>query len=171
MLTMKINYITVIIFLLLFASCQSRTDSLTLKQEQEISEALARVATDFLASWEPPFYPERALSLFTQTEDFCLIIDGLLIDSYSKWAEGVPNFMADDKYFFSSYTHNIKDIKTVLLGRDAGVVTMIYVWESVTKEGVHRRTNGASTLTCRLEESGWKIIHYHGSHGDDQIIE
>jgi len=167
---MRINFIILILSLLLFSNCQSRKDILTKNQEQEITDTLKVIATGFLRSWEPPFHPERALQLFTQTEDFCLIIDGFLIDNYSKWAEGVPNFMADDHYFFSSYKHEIKDIKSVVLNKDAGVVTIIYIWDSITTEGVHRITDGAITLTCRREENGWKIIHYHGSHGDDQII-
>jgi len=76
-----------------------------------------------------------------------------------------------DDYFFSSYKHEVKDIKTLVLSSDAGVATIIYIWDSITKEGVHRRTNGAATLTCRLEENGWKIVQYHGSHGEDLIVE
>ena len=168
---MKINFIAVIISLLLLSNCQSRKDMLTKDQEQEITDTLKSIATGFLSSWEPPFYPERALKLFTQTEDFCLIIDGFLIDNYSKWAEGVPNFMADDVNNFNSYKHEIKEIKTVVLNKNAGVVTIIYIWDSITKEGIRRKTDGAFSLTCRCEENGWRIIHYHGSHGDDQIVE
>jgi len=168
---MRINFITLILSLLLFSNCQSRKDTLTKNQELEITDTLEIIATGFLRSWEPPFNPKRALQLFTQTEDFCLIIDGFLIENYSKWAEGVPNFMADDNSFFSSYKHEIKNIKSVVINKDAGVVTIIYIWDSITTEGVHRITDGAITLTCRREENGWKIIHYHGSHGEDQVIE
>ena len=76
---MRINFIIVILSLFLFANCQSREDVLTKDQEQEIADTLKTIAVGFLRSWEPPFYPERALQLFTQTEDFCLIIDGFLI--------------------------------------------------------------------------------------------
>lgn len=168
---MRLNFIPVILALLIFSNCHNRKDVLTKNQEQGISDTLKTIATGFLKSWEPPFYPEQALKLFTQTEDFSLIIDGSWIDSYSEWAEGVPNYMADDKSFFNSYKHEIKDIKTVVLNRDAGVVTIIYIWDSITTEGVYRKTDGAITLTCRREENGWRIVHYHGSHGDDQIIE
>ena len=131
---MKINFIAVIISLLLLSNCQSRKDMLTKDQEQEITDTLKSIATGFLCSWEPPFYPERALKLFTQTEDFCLIIDGFLIENYNKWAEGVPNFMADDYSYFSSYKHEIKEIKTVVLNKNAGVVTIIYIWDSIQRK-------------------------------------
>lgn len=32
------------------------------------------------------------------------------------------------------------------------------------------RSPGAVTLTCREEENDWKIVHYHGSHGDPEIV-
>ncbi len=93
------------------------------------------------------------------------------IGEYAEWAEGVPDFMSDDSYFFKSYKHEIKDIKTVVLSPDAGVVTIIYIWDSVSSEDVHARTNGAITLTCRREDDGWKIVHYHGSHDDEKVME
>jgi len=139
--------------------------------EQPIADTLGRMAVDFLRSWEPPFHPEKALDLFTRSGDFCLIIDGLPIETYEEWAKGVPNFMADDKYFFSSYQHEIKELKTVVLNENAGVVTIIYVWDSVTRDGVHRETQGAITLSCRREKEGWKIVHYYGSHGEDRTLE
>ena len=139
--------------------------------KQAIADTLGRMAVDFLRSWEPPFHPDKTLGLFTRSEDFCLIIDGLPIETYEEWARGVPNFMADDQNFFTTYKHEIKDLKTVVLSENAGVVTIIYDWDSVTREGVHRKTEGAITLSCRRESEGWRIVHYHGSHGEDQVLE
>lgn len=151
---------------LILASCRSNVAELGPELESQIKDSLETIAVDFLRSWEPPFYPEKALGLFTQSEDFFLIIDGLPIGEYAEWAEGVPNFMSDDNYFFKSYTHEIKDIRTVVLSPDVGVVTLIYVWHSITKDDVRASTDGASTLTCRRENEGWKIVHYHGSHNE-----
>jgi hypothetical protein len=131
---------------------------------------LETIAKDFLKSWEPPFNPEGAVALFTQSDDFHLIIDGYEISDYESWARNVPNFMADDNYFFKSYTHEIKYIQTVVFSAKSGVVTIVYIWDSISKEGVHERTPGAITLACREEENDWKIVHYHGSHDDPQII-
>jgi len=156
--------------MLLFASCQRSAAELSNELEIEIKDSLENIALDFLRSWEPPFYPEKALKLFTQSDDFCLIIDGLPIMEYSEWAEGVPNFMSDDAYFFKSYKHDIKAIRAVVLSPDVGVVTIIYTWDSVSTEDVHTLTDGAITLTCKREDDGWKIVQYHGSHDNESIV-
>ena len=103
---------------------------------------------EFLKSWEPPFDPDGAVALFTQGADFHLIIDGMEISNYEDWAKNVPNFMSDDNYFFESYKHEIKNIETVVLSPKSGVVTIVYIWDSVSKQGIHERTPGAITLTC-----------------------
>lgn len=168
---MKFYLIVPLAASLLFFSCQQRETVLSEELKTEITGTLKAIAVEFLRSWEPPFYPEKALKLFTQSDDFCLIIDGLPIKEYAEWAKGVPNFMSDDDYFFKSYKHDIKDIRTVVLSPDVGVVTIIYVWDSVTTEDVQTNTDGAITLTCRKEDEGWKIVHYHGSHNTGKVIE
>jgi hypothetical protein len=137
----------------------------------EVSEALEHVVLSFLHSWEPPFYPDSALALFTQSEDFSLVIDGWYEDSYEDWAAGVPDYMSDDAYFFTSYKHEIQEIRTVPLSPESGVVTIVYVWDHVDREGVRGRTDGRATLACRKEDAGWKIVHYHGSHNELPSVE
>ena len=125
---------------------------------------------EFLKSWEPPFDPDGAVALFTQGADFHLIIDGMEISNYEDWAKNVPNFMSDDNYFFESYKHEINNIETVVLSPKSGVVTIVYIWDSVSKQGIHERTPGAITLTCREEENVWRIVHYHGSHDEPEVV-
>jgi len=160
------------IFLMLGGCNQSvLKDQTKVSGEQEaIKKILETIATDFLKSWEPPFNPEGAISLFTKSEDFHLIIDGYEISDYEDWASSVPNFMSDDNYFFNSYTHEIKNMETVVLSPKSGVVTIVYIWDSISKEGVHNRTPGAATLTCREEGNDWKIVHYHGSHDEPMEV-
>ena len=59
----------------------------------------------------------------------------------------------DDNYFFESDKHEIKNIETVVQSRKSGVVTIVYIWDSVSKQGIHERTPGVITLTCREEEN------------------
>jgi len=125
---------------------------------------LETIATEFLKSWEPPYNPEKALSLFTQNDDFQLISDGHETDDYKDWAYLVPKWMAYDKNNYSSYFHEIKSIETVVLSSKSGVVTIVYNWDSITNKGVHALLIGAITFTCREESGVWKIVHYHGSH-------
>ena len=141
------------------------------KIDKEVSDSLKTLAISFLRSWEPPFNPDKAVSLFTKTEDFYLVIDGFETESYNEWEEGVPNYMADDDSFFKSYKHEIKDIRTVVLSPKSGVVTITYIWDNISnKDDTHKRVDGAITLTCRQEKDVWKIVHYHGSHGDENIV-
>ncbi len=168
---MKFLLLIPLAVVLLFTACQKSATVLSEELKTEVSDTLEAIAVEFLRSWEPPFHPDKALELFTQSEDFCLIIDGLPIKEYTEWAKGVPNFMSDDDYFFKSYTHDIKDVRTVVLSPDAGVVTIIYVWDSISNDEVHANTDGAITLTCRRENEGWKIVHYHGSHDTEKVIE
>jgi hypothetical protein len=169
---MRILFNLIIAILICLSSCQSTDESLSIEKQEHISNTLKTLAIDFLSSWEPPFNPDKALMLFTQSEDFHLVIDGLITTTFKEWKDGVPNYMADDDYFFKSYKHEIKDIRTVVLSPNSGVVTIIYIWDSISrKDGIHKRVDGAFTLACRKEKVGWKIVHYHGSHGDERIVE
>lgn len=158
--------------LICLSSCQNANESFNTDLQEQVSDSLEKLATDFLESWEPPFYPDKALNLFTQSNDFYLVIDGIKLETFKEWKDGVPNFMADDDYFFKSYKHEIQDIRTVVLSSESGVVTITYIWDNISrKDNIHKRIDGAATLICRLEEAGWKIVHYHGSHGEEEIIE
>jgi ketosteroid isomerase-like protein len=162
-------------FPVLFAGCMKYEAAAEGEMTEEIkagvSENLERTVLAFLRSWEPPFYPDSALALFTRTTDFSLAIDGWNTDSYEDWAAGIPNYMSDDATFFTSYKHEVKEIRTVPLAPDAGVVTIVYVWDRIDRDGIHERTDGVATMACRKEAGGWKIVHYHGSHGEDHPAE
>ena len=139
--------------------------------QESITSKLESIALTFLKSWEPPYDPDAALALFTQREDFHLVISGgYTADNYMEWTEAVPRSMAHEVEFYNSYKHEVKYIETVVLSPQSGVVTIVYIWDSISKEGVHERTPGAITLTCRKENEVWKIVHYHGSHDDPEII-
>jgi len=168
-------HLYIFILAVLVAGCMNNTetdeDSLTEEMRAEVSEALENVVLSFLRSWEPPFYPDSALAIFTKTEDFSLVIDGYYIGSYKEWAEGVPNFMSDDDFYFTSYKHEVQEIRTVPFSPESGVVTIVYVWDHVDRDGIHGRTDGRATVACRKEPDGWKIVHYHGSHHEMPEVE
>jgi hypothetical protein len=139
--------------------------------QELIKSKLEGIALDFLKSWEPPYDPDAALELFTQKEDFHVVIGGgYTCDNYLDWTEAVPRSMYHEEQFYDSYTHEIRYMETVVLSPKAGVVTIVYIWDSISKEGLHERTPGSFTITCRKEIDGWKIVHYHGSHDDPEVI-
>jgi hypothetical protein len=150
---------------------EQNVDEVPVVLQESIKSKLESIALTFLRSWEPPYDPDAALALFTQREDFHLVISGdYTADNYLEWTEAVPRSMAHEVEFYNSYKHEVKYIETVVLSPQSGVVTIIYIWDSISKEGVHERTPGAITLTCRKENEAWKIVHYHGSHGEPEVI-
>ncbi|MCF8364502.1 MAG: nuclear transport factor 2 family protein [Bacteroidales bacterium] len=169
---MKVLFYQIIAILVCLSSCQTTDKNFDNDAQEQISDSLKTVAIHFLRSWEPPFNPDKAINLFTQSKDFHLVIDGFTTKTFEEWKDGVPNYMADDDSFFKSYKHEIKDIRTVVLSPESGVVTITYIWDNISsKDDTHKRVDGAITLTCRQEKDGWKIVHYHGSHGDERIVE
>ena len=160
---------------ILCAGCRSHEHSaaepMSVETAAQVSMDMEQVVLKFLHSWEPPFYPDSALACFTQTEDFSLVIDGWYTGSYREWAEGVPNFMSDDAYYFTAYKHEVQEILAVPFSPEAGVVTIVYVWDHVDREGIHGRTDGRATMACRKEADGWKIVHYHGSHHEMPTVD
>ena len=173
--TFSFAILLMITLVLLFTGCQHQEKKgavrMTDETRAEVSMALEQVVLKFLYSWEPPYYPDSALALFTQTEDFSLVIDGWYTGSYEEWAAGVPNYMSDDAFYFTSYKHEVQEFNTVPLSPESGVVTIVYIWDHVNRDGIHGRTDGRATLACRKEAGGWKIVHYHGSHHEMPPLE
>ena len=160
-------------FVLIGCDDQAEQDTaeVPIELQESIKAKLEGIALDFLKSWEPPYDPDVALTLFTQREDFHLVIGGgYTCDNYVEWTEAVPRSMSHEQEFYDSYTHEVKYVETVVLSPQSGVVTIVYIWDSVSKEGIHERTPGAITLTCRKENGVWKIVHYHGSHDEPEVI-
>ncbi|MDH5487916.1 MAG: nuclear transport factor 2 family protein [Gammaproteobacteria bacterium] len=66
--------------------------------------------------------------------------------------------------FFSSISnmnYEIRDLKIDVFG-DIGIVTY-YPYVSFVKDGEKREVNGRQTLVFLKTESGWKIVHEHGT--------
>jgi hypothetical protein len=153
------------------SQAEQEPEEVPVELRESISSKLESIALDFLRSWEPPYDPDAALALFTQKEDFHLVISGgYTCDNYRDWIQAVHSSMHHEKEFYNSYKHEVKYIETVVLSPQSGVVTIVYIWDSISKEDVHERTPGAISLTCRKENEEWKIVHYHGSHSESELI-
>jgi len=172
---MKANFFLCFFIPLVLIGCDSPVKQdiaeLPVALQDSITIKLESIALNFLKSWEPPYDPDAALSLFTQREDFHLVISaGYTCDNYMEWIDAVHSSMHHEKEFYNSYKHEVKYIETVVLSPKSGVVTIVYIWDSISKDDVHERTPGAITLTCRKENEAWKIVHYHGSHAESEVI-
>jgi hypothetical protein len=171
---MKTKLYLSLLALILFYGCKQPFPNEKVENNNEIEAikiTLENMALGFLKSWEPPYDPDAALALFTQEEDFHLVIGGgYLCDNYNEWTDAVPRSMSHEEDSYNSYKHEVRYIKTVVLSPMSGVVTIVYIWDSISKEGVHERTPGAITMTFRRERNEWKIVHYHGSHDEPEVV-
>ena len=172
---MKSTFLYCVCLSIVLSGCDTHMNQeaaeVSVELQESITSKLERLALDFLRSWEPPYDPDAALALFTQKEDFHVVIGGgYTCDNYLEWTEAVPSSMAHEVEFYDSYKHEVKYIETVVLSPQSGVLTIVYIWDSISKEGVHERTPGAFTITCRKENEAWKIVHYHGSHDEPEVI-
>jgi hypothetical protein len=172
---MKPSFFVCLCFYAVLSGCENQAKhdftEVPVALQESITMKLESIAQEFLKSWEPPYDPDAALALFTQKEDFHLVIGGgYTCDNYMDWTEAVPSSMSHEKEYYDSYKHEVRYIESVVLSRQSGVVTIVYIWDSISKEGIHERTPGAITLACRKEKDDWKIVHYHGSHDDPEII-
>lgn len=170
---LKVTFISVFILIVLLQCSNAKDENFNQQKNSNLalSDSLKNVALDFLKSWEPPFDSKKALDRFSNSSDFVLIIDGIYKAEYNDWASNIDDYMEYDRTHYKMYKHNIKDIRTVLLSPAAGVVTIVYVWEYVQNDGKHYKTNGAITFVCRIENEKWKIVHYHGSHDNEILID
>jgi hypothetical protein len=96
----------VFITLLLF-SCDQKSEMTPEKFDVAISDSLRAIATNFPKSWEASFDEESSLKPFTKTSDFTLIIDGIYIPDYERWAEVTANSRQYERENYLSYHHNI----------------------------------------------------------------
>lgn len=71
--------------------------------------------------------------------------------------------MSEAAFFGSvaNMNYDIKDLKIDVFG-DIGIVTY-YPYVSFVKDGAEREVNGRQTLIFLKTESGWKIVHEHGT--------
>ena len=170
---LKVALISVFILAFLLQCSNAKDENFNLQNNSNLalSDSLKNVALDFLKSWEPPFDSKMALDLFSNSSDFVLVIDGMYNNKYEDWASNIDNYMEHDRIHYKLYKHIIKDVRTVLLSPTVGVVTIVYVWEYVQNDGKHYKADGAITFVCRIENEKWKIVHYHGSHDNEILID
>ena len=170
---LKFSLICVFILIFLLQCSNAKDESFNKHNNSDLalSDSLKNVALAFLKSWEPPFDSKKALDPFSNSSDFVLIIDGIYINKYEDWASNIDNYIEHDRTHYKMYKHIIKDARTVLLSPTAGVVTIVYVWEYVQNDGKHYKADAAITFVCRIEKEEWKIVHYHGSHDNEILID
>ena len=165
---MKYFNLIIVVFLL---SCNQSSENSVKQYDSAVSDTLKNIAINYLKSWEPPFDPEGSLKPFSKTSDFVLISDAIYVPDYESWKEATFISMHHEHEEHSSYKHDIEEIRCIILSENSGVISVVYTWNGTKKDGSQYFTKGAITMVFRKEDKNWKIVHYHGSHGDDQLKE
>jgi len=156
--------------LIITGSCKNPQVGLSDKTRQHIKETLEQLAVDNLKAWEPPFYEEKFLDFFTRSEDFSFAVDGFHITNYKDWAGVVYESMDHDRKNYKEYVDDIKHIKTEVIDKDYGFVTVDYTWDYTTLDDVSHTVKSVVTMLFRNENGQWKIVNTHCSHGEAQIV-
>ena len=166
----KTLFVTILLFISLFSKQYCQDDKKSFDQAK-IKEKLEKIAVDNLKSWEPPFYEEEMLKPFAHEKDLSVIIDGFPIKGYEQWKKIVYESMQEDRNReFKKYQDVVKELQTSVMSENSGAVTVIYVWDYITKENVHHKIDSAVTLVFKKIKGQWKIIQFHCSHGRDRIV-
>ena len=165
------QHLIFILITFILLSCERTTEKSFDKKNISVSDSLENIAIKYLKSWEPPFDPNGSLKLFSETKDFSLISDGFYIPNIEKWKIVTFNSMEHEDEEHLNYSHEIEEIRSTILDENSGVISVIYTWHGTKKDSSQYFNKGAITLVCRKEDDNWKIVHYHGSHQDDKLVE
>lgn len=157
-------------FYLIF--CSSENNYVTIQNKEKISSRLKTIALENLKNWEPPFYENKFLKTFTQSEDLLIVIDDFTIKNYDKWKSIVFESMNEDRnQQYKLYKHIIDEVNVAVLSTSSGVVTTAYTWEYITKENLHFNVKANATLVFREHEGHWEIVQFIVSHQKEKQIE
>ena len=137
----------------------------------KIKTTIEKIALDNLKDWEPPFHEDKFLQDFTHSDDFKFTVDGFHINDFEKWKSIVYESMEFDRVNHKHYKHKIKEIQTIVLSKNSGIVTINYIWDYITNDDLHYNTPATVTSVYRFENNGWKILNSHVSHGEKRLLE
>ncbi|MBK8944068.1 MAG: nuclear transport factor 2 family protein [Ignavibacteriae bacterium] len=167
------RYLILVVITFILLSCERTSENSIKEYNFAVSDSLKNIAINYLKSWEPPFDPKGSLKLFSKTNDFTLISDGFYVPSFNKWEEVTFGSMQHEAEEHLNYKHEIEEIRCTILSENSGVVSVLYKWYGTKKDKNKSQyfNKGAITIVCRREGKNWKIVHYHGSHQDDQLVE
>lgn len=127
---------------------------LTPQEEQALADTLELQARNLLATWSE-LEPEPYLQLFS--EDLQFYFQGWI--DREEFEKRVPEIM--DGY--SEYSTEIRDPKIEVLGRDAGVASLIYRAQPVDTAGESHEFEAVFTLVYERRDGRWKVVQVHES--------
>jgi ketosteroid isomerase-like protein len=147
------------------ASCQ-RTSNFS----PEGHKALSSLVDEYMAAWEPQRISEKGMQeiserIFDHGSDFAMVVDATYYPSWAVRSPKIPTLVAQTKAEEKEGTHRTIEDRILPLGRDAAALTRVYRYTFTDQAGKHGHQDSAVTLVFRRSGRDWKIVQYHGSHG------
>ena len=138
---------------------------------QSDHHALTSLLDEFSAAYEPGrLSVSNALDiskrLFDNGPDFSMVIDAYYYPTWTSREAKIPERVASSLAEADKEAHHrTLDERVLPLGPDAAVLTRVYRYSFVDHLG--RRGHQDSAITCAFVRRAkqWKIVQYHGSHG------
>ena len=136
-----------------------------------LQQKLTGIVERFFRAYEPQMQTEAdavgmSIEPFTQTSDFAVVIDGRDFGSFNDWVTRSPAGIKGHYSETKSSTHPISTIKFARLGDGGAVMTIFYRTYFSEANGKKGLQDAVVTISFREEEAGWKIVQYHGHHGE-----
>lgn len=131
-----------------------RAGELTAQEERALADTLESQARNLLATWSE-LEPQPYLRLFS--EDLQFYFQGWI--DREEFEKRVPEIMDG----LSDYSTAVTDPRIEVLGRDAGVVTLIYRAQPVDTAGESHEFKAVFTLVYERRDGRWKVVQVHES--------
>ena len=135
-------------------------------------QALTSLIDEFFAVYEPGRLPvttvlETSRRLFDSGPDFAMVIDAYYYPTWASREEKIPERVASSLAEGDKEAHHrTLDERLLPLGADAAVLTRIYRYSFVDRLGKRGHQDSAITFTFIRKAKQWKVVQYHGSHGE-----
>lgn len=127
---------------------------LTPQEEQALADTIESQARNLLATWSE-LEPEPYIRLFS--EDLQFYFQGWI--DREEFEKLVPEIMDG----LSEYSIEVRDPKIEVLGRNAGVASLIYRAQPVDTAGKSHEFEAVFTLVYQRRDGRWKVVQVHES--------
>jgi calcium/calmodulin dependent protein kinase II association protein len=134
-------------------------------------QALAGLIDEYSAVWEPGRLSatsvlETSRRLFDSGPDFAMVVDAYYYPTWAAREGKIPERVATSLAEGDKEAHHrTLDERVLPLGTDAAVVTRVYRSSFVDSLGKPGHQDSAATYVFVRKAGQWKIVQYHGSHG------
>ena len=140
-----------------------------------LRDTLIAIVLDMYAGWAPQAGTlesaiPRSRKYFVRDSTFAMIIDTTYRSAYEQWeartAVSIPRAHAD----YREQRPYITNAKVLAIGDRAAVLTLTYCEEFVKRDGsTGLLVNSGATVAFVRQPEGWRIAHYHGTHGPEFV--